>query len=140
MTSIDFLPPELLSDILDHLCGTDRLFRRQRDLRSCALVCRGWRDPAKRALFADVRLAGTKKVWAFMRSPARPKYHTTRLVLSDASRDPLDIDVALSCLTLLGPSLSSLAVSIRTDDGGYSLFSNSCLGGTRICTSLMNVV
>ncbi|KAI5281068.1 hypothetical protein KEM52_003985 [Ascosphaera acerosa] len=120
------LPPEVLDHIFSRVCAhaTDGSYRSceesmpkdtcmscdLRDLANCALVCRGWRTPANRLLYTNIRIDAVH-------------YCELEIVLSDLrrkgtfdkNREELDaplVRLELLCRTLRGTQ--ELANQVRT--------------------------
>ena len=109
MATIHDLPLELLGDFLGLLSVPE-------DLYSAALVCRGWREPAQRALFGDDMLPRRRQSdpSAWLSSSVRARYRVHTLTLYDTVQDSFLEEVSSA-----RPAVRSLKLCGEQDGGGY---------------------
>ncbi|CAE6471945.1 hypothetical protein ACGC1H_003823 [Rhizoctonia solani] len=77
MANIQSLPPELLKKCFKFLCITALSSVNPAVLKSLALVCRAWREPAQTILFSNVKISQARRLRLFL-------MHGTRIELTQS--------------------------------------------------------
>ncbi|CAE6437556.1 unnamed protein product [Rhizoctonia solani] len=77
MANIQSLPPELLKKCFKFLCITALSSVNPAALKSLAMVCRAWREPAQTILFSNVKISQARRLRLFL-------MHGTRIELTQS--------------------------------------------------------
>ncbi|CAE6516166.1 unnamed protein product [Rhizoctonia solani] len=77
MANVQSLPPELLKKCFKFLCITSLSSVNPAVLKSLALVCRAWREPAQAILFSNVKISQARRLRLFL-------MHGTRIELTQS--------------------------------------------------------
>ena len=127
--TIHALPPELVATVLEHLSRTpshDYREHPERDITNAVSVCRTWREPAQRALFASILLSADR-VPAWLASSARSQRRIHHLSLRGGFSEALLSGILAECPGLI--SLEEETGDVEGESGVYHCCMNRGASG-----------